>query len=142
WRAAVSCSRRLVAFSTPETSEVSAQPRLTSAQQKARRGIPSGRLGADLVNTFFWKILVTRVKRKMGSSARGRKRSLWKRLTLIPLDTRELPHLSPFLGFLGDELAEVGWRAGKYFTAEFGHPRRYHRLGERPVDLPIEPLDD
>src|SRR6516225_10260335 len=36
-----------------------------SAQQKARRGLPPGRLGAVLVNMLFWKILVTRVKRKM-----------------------------------------------------------------------------
>src|SRR5215469_18123910 len=62
----------------------------------------------------------TRVNGKMGSSTRGRKRSVCKRLPLLHLDTRELHHLSPFLGFLGDELGEVGWRAGKYFTAEFG----------------------
>jgi len=36
-----------------------------SAQQKARRGLPPGRLGAVLVNMLFWKILGTRVKRKM-----------------------------------------------------------------------------
>jgi len=34
----------LVAFLQAETSEVAAQSRLTSAQQKARRGIPPGRL--------------------------------------------------------------------------------------------------
>jgi hypothetical protein len=39
------------------------RPRHAVAQQKARRGIPPGRLGAALMNTFFWKILVTRVKR-------------------------------------------------------------------------------
>src|SRR5215831_5304711 len=72
----------------------------------------------------------------------GRKRSICQRLRLLRLDTRELHHLSPFLSFLGDELGEVGRRAGKYFTAEFRHSRRHHRLGERPVDLPIEPLDD
>jgi hypothetical protein len=35
-----------------------------SAQQKARRGLPPEHLGAVLVNILFWKILVTRVKRK------------------------------------------------------------------------------
>src|SRR5215510_13207326 len=67
------------------------------------------------------KILVTRVNGKMGSSTRGRKRSICKRLPLLRLDTREPHHLSPFLGFLGDELGEVGRRAGKYLTAEFCH---------------------
>src|SRR5262249_61611544 len=71
------------------------------------------------VNTIFWKILVTRVNRKMGSSTRGRKRSICKRLLLLRLDTRELHHLSPFLGFLGDHLAEVGGRARNSFTASF-----------------------
>src|SRR5262249_12575722 len=94
------------------------------------------------VNTIFWKILVTRVNRKMGSSTRGRKRSICKRLLLLRLDTRELHHLTPFPGCLADELGEAAGRAGKYFTAEFRHPRRHHRLGERRVDLPIEPLDD
>src|SRR5262249_22717823 len=72
----------------------------------------------------------------------GRKRSICERLLLLRFDTRELHHLSPFLGFLGDELGEVGRRAGRYLTAEFRHSRRHHRLGERRVDLPIEPLDD
>src|SRR5438093_13716151 len=39
-----------------------------SVQQKARRGVPPGRLGVVLVNTLFWKILVTRVKRKIVSA--------------------------------------------------------------------------
>src|SRR5262249_6557858 len=78
----------------------------------------------------------------MGSSTRAENASIRERLPLLHLDTRELHHLRPFLGFLGDELGEVGWRAGKYFTAEFGHPRRHQRIGERRADLPIEPLDD
>src|SRR5215467_256501 len=42
-----------------------ARPRLASAQQKTRRGLPPGRSGVVSVNTLFWKILVTRVKHKM-----------------------------------------------------------------------------
>src|SRR6266852_97899 len=41
--------------------------RAASAQQKTRRGLPPGRLGVVSVNTLFWKILVTRVKRKIVS---------------------------------------------------------------------------
>src|SRR5260370_26079285 len=117
-----------------------AAPRGRATKNPARH--PARAAGINLVNTFFWKILVTRVNRKTGSSTRGRKRSIRKGLPLLRLDTRELHHLSPFLGFLGDELGEVGRRACKYFTAEFRHSCRRHRLGERPVDLPIEPLDD
>jgi hypothetical protein len=40
-----------------------ARGRHAVAQQEARRGIPPGRLGVASVNTFFWKILVTRAKR-------------------------------------------------------------------------------
>jgi hypothetical protein len=39
------------------------RPRHAVAQQKTRRGIPPGPSGAISLNTFFWKILVTRVKR-------------------------------------------------------------------------------
>src|SRR5215472_885593 len=42
-----------------------ARGRSASAQQNARRGLPPGRSGVVSVNTLFWKILVTRVKRKM-----------------------------------------------------------------------------
>src|SRR5262249_30561613 len=42
-----------------------ARGRIAPAQQKARRGVPPGRLGVVSVNTPFWKILVTRVKQKM-----------------------------------------------------------------------------
>ena len=47
---------------------------------------------------------------------------LWMGLTGSPaslrLEARELDHLAPLLGFVGDELAEVGGRAGKYRTAQ------------------------
>src|SRR5262245_22419073 len=50
-----------------DANEYAARGRAASAQQKARRGVPPGRLGAVSVNTLFWKILVTRVKRKIVS---------------------------------------------------------------------------
>src|SRR5215470_12759834 len=46
-------------------NEYAARGRVASAQQKTRRGLPPGRPGVVSVNTLFWKILVTRVKRKM-----------------------------------------------------------------------------
>src|SRR5262245_14643025 len=47
-----------------DANEYAARGRAASAQQKARRVVPPGRLGAVSVNTLFWKIFVTRVKRK------------------------------------------------------------------------------
>jgi hypothetical protein len=47
-----------------DANEYAARGRVAPAQQKARRGVPPGHLGAVLVNMLFWKILVTRVKRK------------------------------------------------------------------------------
>src|SRR5215468_3034947 len=56
-----------------QPKKYAARGRPASAQQKARRGVPPGRSGVVSVNTLFWKILVTRVKRKMraaGAAAR------------------------------------------------------------------------
>jgi hypothetical protein len=36
---------------------------------------------------------------------------------LVRLDTSELDHLGPFLGFVGDQLAKVGGRTRKHRTA-------------------------
>src|SRR5947209_10690076 len=67
----------------------------------------------------------------------------WRQwIALLRLEAGELDHLSPLLGFLCDQLAEVGGRAGKYFTTEFGHPYLHRRFGEHRVDFPVEPLDD
>jgi hypothetical protein len=61
---------------------------------------------------------------------------------LIPLDIGGPDHLVPFLGFVGDEPAEVGGRAGERHAAEVGQPRLDLRIGERGVDLGVERLDD
>jgi hypothetical protein len=44
---------------------------LRARNKKPGRGIPPGRLGAVSVNTLFWKILVTRVKRKVSEFGCG-----------------------------------------------------------------------
>src|SRR6266478_764072 len=40
----------------------------------------------------------------------------------LPLDARKLDHPGPLLGFLGDELAEVGGRTREYRCAHVGEP--------------------
>src|SRR5262249_18151287 len=61
--------------------------------------------------------------------------SLW-------LDARELHHLAPLLGFVGDEFAEVGGRACKHSAPEVDKPCPNLGVGEAGVDLLIELVDD
>src|SRR3954469_11076301 len=58
------------------------------------------------------------------------------------LDPRELHHLRPFLGFVSDELAEFGGRAGKHFAAKLGKPRVHLGVGESGIDFLVELVDD
>ena len=46
------------------------------------------------------------------------------------LDTGELDHLAPLLGLVGDELAEIGGRAGEHRAGQFGKPCLYLRIGK------------
>src|ERR1700733_9275198 len=61
---------------------------------------------------------------------------------LLRLDVRELDHLGPFLGFVGNELAEIGRRTGKRHGAQSGKPRLQRGIGETGIDLLVELVDD
>jgi hypothetical protein len=50
----------------------------------------------------------------------------------VRLDARELDHLAPLLGLLGDELPEVGGRARKDWAGQFGKPRLDLGIGGDP----------
>src|SRR5262245_29176582 len=56
----------------------------------------------------------------------------------VQLDVSGPDYLAPFLGFVGDELAEVGGRARKRRAAQVGKLRLDFQIGQRGVDLPIE----
>src|ERR1700722_3870011 len=60
----------------------------------------------------------------------------------LRLDVRELDHLGPFLGLFGNELAEIGWRAGKWHGAQSGKPRLQRGIGEARIDRLVELVDD
>ena len=60
----------------------------------------------------------------------------------LRLDVGRPDHLAPLLGFVGDELAEVGGRARKRRAAEVGEPRLDLGIGEAGVDLLVELVDD
>src|SRR5262245_15555307 len=60
----------------------------------------------------------------------------------VCLEVGRPDHLGPLLGVVGNELAEIGGRAGKQRAAEVEQPRLELRILERCVDLPVEPVDD
>ena len=60
----------------------------------------------------------------------------------LRFDTCEPDHLAPLLGFIGDELSEVGWRAGKNLASQLGHACLHSGIGERRVNLFVEAIDD
>src|ERR1051326_6709447 len=51
-------------------------------------------------------------------------------------------YLAPLLGFVADELAEIGWRAGKYRAAECGNLRFDIRIGESFIDRSVQRVHD
>src|ERR1700684_277722 len=53
----------------------------------------------------------------------------------LRLDVRELDHLGPFLGFIGNELTEIGRRAGKWHGAPSGKGGLQRGIGEGGVAL-------
>ena len=61
---------------------------------------------------------------------------------LLRLDVGCSDDLAPFLGFIGDQLAEVGRRSCEHRAAQIGEPRLNVGIGENRVDFLVEPLDD
>src|SRR5215471_4371842 len=55
---------------------------------------------------------------------------------------RELDHLGPFLGFIGNELCEIGGRASKCRTAQIAKPRLRFGVSENGIDLLVELVDN
>ena len=61
---------------------------------------------------------------------------------LLRLDVGRPDDLAPFLGFIGDELAEVGGRERERDAAQVGEPRFDLGIGKRCVDFLVELIDD
>jgi hypothetical protein len=55
----------------------------------------------------------------------------------LRLRARELHHLAPLLGFLGDELSEPGRRHRHRHTTQIGNPRLNLRIGQARINLLI-----
>src|SRR5215510_11387697 len=69
---------------------------------------------------------------------RFRERNLWNVPWLLQLDPRELHHLGPFLGFVGDELTEVAGKASKRRATQISELCLDLGISERRVDLLVE----
>src|SRR6516225_68165 len=66
-------------------------------------------------------------------------RDLWNILGgLLRFDVGGTYHLAPLLGFICDELAEVGRRAGKCAGSEFGDSRLDLKIGKSSVNFLVE----
>src|SRR6266478_6091918 len=59
----------------------------------------------------------------------------------LRLDAGGLDHFGPFLGFVGDELAEVGGRARKHSATKVGKARLHFGISEARIDLLVESVD-
>src|SRR5262245_4883782 len=60
----------------------------------------------------------------------------------VRLDAGELDHLGPFLGFVGDKLAELGRRSRQRRAAEISETGLHLRVVQSRVDLLVELIDD
>src|SRR5262249_11276498 len=60
----------------------------------------------------------------------------------LRLDVGGPDHLAPFLGFLCDQLAELGRRSRQRRAAEVSETGLHLRIVESRVDLLVEPVDD
>src|SRR5262249_17552302 len=60
----------------------------------------------------------------------------------LRLDAGELNYLGPFLGFFGDQLAELGRRSRQRRAAEVSETSLHLRVVESRVDLLVELVDD
>src|ERR1044071_5599718 len=67
-------------------------------------------------------------------------RSIGGRLS-AGFDVARPDHLSPLLGLFDDELAEVGWRAGKRGGAQVAQAAPQLGIGEARVDCIVELAD-
>src|SRR5882762_5655138 len=60
----------------------------------------------------------------------------------LELDVGRADDLAPFLGFVGNDLAEVGGRAGNQGATEVGQPDLQLGIGEAGIGFLVQLLDD
>src|SRR6516225_7300187 len=73
---------------------------------------------------------------------RGRGNGTGPETSSLRLDVGGPDHLAPFLGFLGDQLAELDRRSRQRRAAEVGETGLHLRVVEGRIDLLVELVDD
>src|SRR5215510_4041101 len=73
---------------------------------------------------------------------RFRERNLWNVPWLLQLDPRELHHLGPFLGFVGDEFPESSGGHKCRLEAHVEEEHLHLRISNDCVDLVVEPVNN
>src|SRR5262249_53490295 len=63
-------------------------------------------------------------------------------LASIRLRARELHHLGPLLGFLGNQLSKVDGRTPNYYAAQIGNACSKLGISEARIDLCLQVIDD
>src|SRR5215831_18269815 len=84
---------------------------------------------------------------EMSLTSAGREfaeRQLWNiaRDRLHWLDVGRYNHLAPFLGFVGDEFAEISGRAWKHRAAQIGKPCFEFWICNADIDFLVQSLDE
>src|SRR5262249_33734181 len=77
-------------------------------------------------------------KFRRGSFMISLPRTLWS----LRLDVGRHDHLAPFLGFVGDELAEIGRRASKHRAAQIGKPCFEFWICNADIDFLVQSFDE
>ena len=81
----------------------------------------------------------------LSDTAIAAERQIWNRTgspVSVRLDTRELDHLAPLLGFVGDKFAEFGGRTNKSRRTQIRESRLQLGIGETCVNFPVELFDN
>src|SRR5262249_386492 len=102
---------------------------------------------APAINETLTKNVVRSVGRtglEIGQDRRRRAAPLRLRRSVLSLcpDPGSANDLSPFLGFISHQLAELGGRKHQGHPPQFGKPRLYFGVGKAQIDLLVEPVDD
>jgi hypothetical protein len=67
---------------------------------------------------------------------------LFRDESLVGLDVGHLNHLAPFHSLVGDEFAEIGWRACKHRCTQISKPRHEFWIFNADIDFLVQYFGD
>src|SRR5215831_18385489 len=117
---------------------LSAAPLLTRSNIHRRDSLPAVSCNAGFCNApearcpTSTMLMALQKPHRYGKSSRSSAET-----SSLRLDVGRPDHLGPFLGLLGDELAEVGGRTDERCATQIGEPRLDRGIGEARIDFRI-----